>query len=261
MEVKDRDGLFFEYPRKAGETIRRIVFLPFSDTSSRIYQSHETIDTNAFFTQIQITEKKAAKLVSYNVINRNNTLFAHTGSSSRTISFKSHVQTDALKQMKIGPITPSKSSSKSKFKFVTLPKIRRKDKLPVLADETASDAKQSYDNRSFVKDILITSVTTHAINTVLGPPLIRLKYGNLYEHCLFVCNDVTITNVQERQTPLPVNQDTTSFKVFEVTLTLKEVRSTDGFIFKPNEIKERDGVAGWESVLDGLGYDPGGIEY
>jgi len=253
--VLDRDGLFFEYPRKAGEAVKRIVFLPFSNTATPA-QAEAGVMPDQFFSDINITEKKAARLVSYNVINRNNTLFAHTGSTSRAIQFKATVNGRKLEQ--VGTFKPkgtSNAASRAKFKFVTLPTSKRKD---------------SYNSLNFIKDILTTCVTTHATNTVLGPPLIRLKHGNLYQHCLFVCNDISMSNKLD-QTGYVVDPDAPTdrskwkldrklFKTFDISLNLKEVRSNDGSLFVPNKLVQRDGVAGWESVLDGLGYDPGTLE-
>lgn len=255
--VLDRDGLFFEYPRKAGEAVKRIVFLPFSKTSnSTPSQPNADEMPDQFFSDINITEKKAARLVSYNVINRNNTLFAHTGSTSRALQFKATINGRKLEE--VGAFKPngtSNAASRAKFKFVTLPTNRRKD---------------SYNSLNFIKDILTTCVTTHATNTVLGPPLIRLKYGNLYQHCLFVCNDISMSNkldqtgfVVDPDDPMDKskwNFDRKIFKTFDISLNLKEVRSNDGSLFVPNKLVQRDGVAGWESVLDGLGYDPGSLE-
>ena len=63
-----RSGLFFEYPKFKGTSGKKILFfLPFWENPT-------------------IRESNNARLAEYNVINRNGTLYAHTGTESRTLT-------------------------------------------------------------------------------------------------------------------------------------------------------------------------------
>jgi hypothetical protein len=62
-----RSGLFFEYPKLRLKDKNLIFFLP-------------------FFENPIITQSKEARLISYDLINQNSTLFSHVGAKAREIS-------------------------------------------------------------------------------------------------------------------------------------------------------------------------------
>lgn len=268
--IPNRTGLYFEYPAKASDDTKRIVFLPFSQAGTVAKDNLTDRPTNnilhagetkQYFSEIEVDEKKSARLVSYNTLNRNNTLYAHTGSTSRVVSLKVRAEWANITEgmLRLGSNTPATlQSMKDKFKFTTTPKNKRTH----VGGATSNPKK-------FVKDTFLTCVTTHATNSVLGPPLIRLNYRGMWDHCLFVCSDVKFT-LRKGQHPIvgAENQEPGTGegggwwpKYTDIVLSLNEVRATDGILFKPNQLHHRDGVAGWEAVLDGLGYDPGTVAY
>ena len=265
--LSERQGLLIEYPRRADEDTRSLLWFPLYGPTTA---------------QIRFTESKQARTVSYDVINRNTTLYTHLGAKSRTMTLEfflaedpsqvpkpkpidgtgnldhnlTKAQIDALaggaatKTPRISPgLTKIKPAERDKF-FVKYPDSKR---TPHGAQRGAPISFRQY-----FMDVFRTIVTTDSQNTVLGPPLIRIKWHDLYRSPLFICTQVDF--------PLGDKADQFGYgpdgfpEFIPVKLMLEEVRSTDNITFKPNDLKLRDGIPGWESVLDGRGYDPGDVD-
>lgn len=279
--LKDRFGLLFEFPRRADESIRKLFWLPLS---------HPFAASTKFEAETGIS-----RLVSYDVINRNGTLFTHLGSKSRslTLSFnllggpdakvipgqgstgmtdaEGEKQTKKVKGFDRDALRPttglpasvealknlvlaSNATEVSKF-FVNFPNRRRNDQIEGMSHSPGWLPWRKPSWREFCVDLLRSLVTTNAENTVLGPPLIRIKWKSLHKSSLWVCNQVDFPLGEET---LKTSMDSEGYpKNFPVKLQLSEVRATDNVKFQPNRLGIRDGVPGWDSVLDGRGWDPG----
>ena len=93
----------------------------------------------------------------------------------------------------------------------------------------------------------------NAQNPIYGPPIIRLNHGIMYQNVPCICTDYSIgwneTAGYDLQTLLP--------RQLTISLKLEEFRTGNfgKFTGNPNDIIERDNLAGWEAVV--LGNDEG----
>ena len=106
----------------------------------------------------------------------------------------------------------------------------------------------------YILNIIRTCVAGNAINTVLGPPTLRLRHGASYHDVPLVCRSYDISVDQDAgydlKTLLPYR--------IKVGLNTAELRAGDFGRFKPGVAVSRDNLAGWEAVLQGGGsIDPG----
>jgi len=104
-------------------------------------------------------------------------------------------------------------------------------------------------------NIIRSSVVNNAHNPIFGPPVIRLKHGLMYQDVPCICTDYSITWNEamgyDIATLLP--------RQLQVTMKLEEFRTGDFGNFEPNELIQRDNLAGWEAVVEGPtnSMDPG----
>ena len=98
-------------------------------------------------------------------------------------------------------------------------------------------------------NIIRCSVINNAQNPIYGPPIIRLNHGIMYQNVPCICTDYSIgwneTAGYDLQTLLP--------RQLTISLKLEEFRTGNfgKFTGNPNDIIERDNLAGWEAVVLG----------
>ena len=114
-------------------------------------------------------------------------------------------------------------------------------------------ALRALDSLSFILDIIRTSVAPNQQTTVLGPPLIRIRYGTMYLDVPCICRSFNI-DVDDQA---GYNLRTLTPNRINITLMLSEVRTGNFGTFKPAVPVERDNLPGWESVLEYGTTDPG----
>tara|TARA_Y100001951_G_C11291365_1_gene272402 strand:+ start:384 stop:1400 length:1017 start_codon:yes stop_codon:yes gene_type:complete len=114
-------------------------------------------------------------------------------------------------------------------------------------------AVKALDSLSFILDIIRTSVAPNQQNTVLGPPLIRVRHGTMYLDVPCICKNFNIRIEEEAG----YNLRTLTPNRITVTMTLVEVRTGDFGTFHPTVPVQRDNIAGWESTLEHGTTDPG----
>lgn len=107
-------------------------------------------------------------------------------------------------------------------------------------------------------NLIRSSVTNHASNPLLGPPIIRLNHGILYQDIPCVCERYSVKADDmagyDLRTLLP--------RKLDFTMELMEVRAGDFGDFDPIHPIKKDNLAGWESVVgphQGLGPGLGGF--
>ena len=104
-------------------------------------------------------------------------------------------------------------------------------------------------------NIIRSSVVNNAQNPIYGPPVIRLRHGLMYQDVPFICTDYSITWNEnmgyDLATLLP--------RQLQITMKLNEFRTGDFGTFDPNQLVQRDNLAGWEAVVEGPtnSMDPG----
>ena len=104
-------------------------------------------------------------------------------------------------------------------------------------------------------NILRTSITNAATNPLLGPPIIRLVHGTMYQSIPCVGRSYSIEYLDE---DWGYDLETLTPRKVKISLDLSEVRMGDFGKFKRSTIIQRDNIAGWESVVnEPLTTDPG----
>lgn len=106
----------------------------------------------------------------------------------------------------------------------------------------------------YILNIIRTSVAGNAENTVLGPPLLRLRHGAAWMDVPLICRSYDISIEEEAG----YNLKTLLPNRMKVTLNTSELRAGDFDKFEPGVAVRRDNLAGWEAVIQGEGsIDPG----
>ena len=93
-------------------------------------------------------------------------------------------------------------------------------------------------------NVLRTSVLNNTKNTSLGPPIIYVNHGTMYNNIPCICSNIQI-QLNEK-----AGYDLLSLtpRQIQVTMNLNEVRTGDFGQFKPFTFFENENIAGWESV-------------
>tara|TARA_R110002051_G_scaffold167858_2_gene238545 strand:- start:21963 stop:23015 length:1053 start_codon:yes stop_codon:yes gene_type:complete len=108
-------------------------------------------------------------------------------------------------------------------------------------------------------NIVRSSVTNNAVDPTLGPPIVRLTHGVLYQNIPCICTGYDIT--ADAKAPMDV-ETLLPFRI-KVTMNLEEIRTGDFGQYRDgageNEAGaiSRDNLAGWESVIVHETMDPG----
>lgn len=140
------------------------------------------------------------------------------------------------------------------------------DSLAIFGEDDTPNplAPEAYDRNRTISTVVYwtnlirSSVTNHASNPLLGPPIIRLNHGILYQDIPCVCERYSVKADDlagyDLHTLLP--------RKLDFTMELMEVRAGDFGDFDPNHPIKKDNLAGWESVVgphQGLGPGLGGF--
>jgi len=93
-------------------------------------------------------------------------------------------------------------------------------------------------------NVLRTSVLNNTKNTSLGPPIIYVNHGTMYNNIPCICSNIQI-QINDK-----AGYDLLSLtpRQIQVTMSLNEVRTGDFGQFKPFTFFENENIAGWESV-------------
>jgi len=261
----ERNKLIFEYPSETGENT--IVFLP-------------------FFENPNITESQSANYAEYNPIARAGTLYAYTGASSRKfrLSFNMTLPHLAYHPMGISrylrvysgagkesqkllftkdfefsnkqkPGDPNRSLSfavEKAYKQLQLDKDNFAAPFGVDLDEllldqlTPTDRNSVLDTLLFFIALLRTSVVNKVTNPLLGPPLVRIDFGTMYQQVPCICKSYNIKYNEQAG----YDVETITPRVITVSMNLEEVRIGNFSKYKPATITERDNLTGWESAIE-----------
>ena len=102
------------------------------------------------------------------------------------------------------------------------------------------------DTLLFFVTILRTSIVNKATNPLLGPPLVRLTFGTLYQSIPCVCKSYSISWEESAGYDL----DTLTPRRLKVDLDLEEARVGNFGTYDPGVYTSRDNIAGWESAVN-----------
>jgi len=103
------------------------------------------------------------------------------------------------------------------------------------------------DTLLFFLALFRTSVTNNATNPMLGPPIIRLSFGTMYQSVPCICKSYTVGWLEDAKYDL----ETLTPRRVEVGLQLEELRVGDFGTYDAAIPVKRDNLAGWESAIGG----------
>ena len=101
------------------------------------------------------------------------------------------------------------------------------------------------DTLLFFIAVLRTSVTNNAEDPMLGPPLLRLSFGTMYQSVPCICKSYNLSWEEDAGYHL----ETLTPRHLQIQLNLEEIRVGDFEEYQPATFAKRDNLAGWESAI------------
>ena len=129
------------------------------------------------------------------------------------------------------------------------------DELQLPFDMLGTDRDGTYDvidTLLFFIAVLRTSVTNNADNAMLGPPILRLSFGTMYQSVPCICKSYNLSWEEDSGYDL----ETLTPRHLKINLNLEEIRTGDFGEYEPARYISRDNVAGWESAIEYQVTDP-----
>ena len=108
------------------------------------------------------------------------------------------------------------------------------------------------DTLLFFIAILRTSVTNNAMDPMVGPPLLRLSFGTMYQNVPCICKNYNISWEEDSGYDL----ETLTPRHLKIQLNLEEIRVGDFKEYTPAAFVQNDNLTGWESALEYQVTDP-----
>jgi len=101
-------------------------------------------------------------------------------------------------------------------------------------------------------NLIRASILNNSRSTTLGPPIVRLTHGGMYNNVPCLLDNYSINIVDEAG----YDVQTMTPKRLEISLNLIESRTGNFGAFKAGEIAFGDNLTGWESVIENNNIDP-----
>ena len=101
-------------------------------------------------------------------------------------------------------------------------------------------------------NLIRASILNNSRSTTLGPPIVRLSHGGMYNNVPCLLQDYSINIVEQAG----YDVQTMTPKRLEISLNLIESRTGNFREFKAGEIAFGDNLTGWESVIETNNIDP-----
>jgi hypothetical protein len=113
-------------------------------------------------------------------------------------------------------------------------------------DETLAKRLKMIQIIMYWVNIIRSSVINNARNPLLGPPVVRLNHGVMYQNVACLCTDYSI-NMKEGwgydvHTMMP--------RSIDIKMNLEELKAGNFQEYKYGEIINQDNLNGWESIID-----------
>jgi hypothetical protein len=102
------------------------------------------------------------------------------------------------------------------------------------------------DTLLFFIAVLRTSVTNNAEDPMLGPPILRLSFGTMYQSVPCICKNYALSWEEESGYHL----ETLTPRRLKINLNLEEIRVGDFKEYRAARFEKRDNLAGWESAVN-----------
>ena len=114
------------------------------------------------------------------------------------------------------------------------------------SEHTGSRRYDAIDTLLFFMAVLRTSVTNNATDPMIGPPLLRLSFGSMYQNVPCLCKDYNISWEEDGGYDL----ETLTPRNLNIKLSLEEVRVGDFGEYVPAKFVKNDNLTGWESAIN-----------
>ena len=101
-------------------------------------------------------------------------------------------------------------------------------------------------------NLIRASILNNSRSTTLGPPIVRLTHGGMYNNVPCLLQDYSINIVDEAG----YDVQTMTPKRLEISLNLIESRTGNFGKFDAGQIELGDNLAGWESIIETNNIDP-----
>ena len=101
------------------------------------------------------------------------------------------------------------------------------------------------DTLLFFIAVLRTSVVNNASDPMIGPPLLRLTFGSMYQNVPCLCKNYNISWEEESGYDL----ETLTPRNLKIQLSLEEIRVGDFEQYIPGRFIKSDNLTGWESAI------------
>tara|TARA_R110002110_G_scaffold214672_2_gene428272 strand:+ start:2388 stop:3227 length:840 start_codon:yes stop_codon:yes gene_type:complete len=249
--LESRSRLEFHYPKPDNEFLA--VFVPFYENPI-------------------ITENKSANYAEYDVLGRASTLFAYTGAKARTFKVEvqytiPHLLAMDMTQSRFKSYYTDPESAKEVFtegsfgeRGITSEGKKLYSEYRNIFFETNGVSLSDFGSREndeksikvidsllFFTNILRSSVYNNASNPLLGPPVVRLNHGSMYQSipCIVKSYDLSFDEAAG------YDVRTLTPNRIKISLSLAELRTGDFGKFEKSTAIRRDNLAGWESVIGG----------
>ena len=221
-----------------------------------------------FYENIDIRESREANIVKYDPIGRSSSLYTYTGATSRVLKLDFFLTLPHIQDMHVGPKVRFQPGEEG---FNTKEEIKKYMKDPKGANKVFKEDDNTEEEveaigvnaepTNWVKyvawwvNLIRSSVLNNQQDVTQGPPLIRLKHGELYDNIPCICKSYNIASVQD------AGRDVKSLlsRRIKVSMDLEEYRAGNfgEYNRQSKQILDRDNVAGWEAIIGYSTTDPG----
>jgi hypothetical protein len=235
-----------------------------------------------FLENIDISESQNANLASFDLIGRAGNLFAYTGAKSRNFKIKFNITlTHVVEELysaginnifQFGFSTGLNTKDRRKQAFFKNNLTHLQGGRSMYVDNAAKsnnyfdniyqqDAdpptmnegrKKALNLMIYWMNIVRTSTLNHSRDVKLGPPIIRINHGTMYNNIPCVCDDFSIK--VDSKTPYDIN--TLTPFVVEINMNLHEVRAGNFGEYVPYDEIKGDNITGWDGLLNYGTMDP-----
>jgi len=266
----ERNKLIFEYPSETGENT--VVFLPFyenptiTETQAANYAEYNPVGragtlyayTGSSSRKFKLSFNLTLPHLAYHPMGITRFLRVYQGNNKE--SQKLLFTKDAQFNSSPLPGDPERSLSLAvekaykelqrdadsafqallrQFNFENFNTAQSLNSLP------ATERNNVIDTLLFFVAVLRTSVVNKAVNPILGPPLVRIDFGTLYQHVPCICKNFNISFEENGGYDVA----TTTPRILKISLNLEEIRLGDFSTYNPAVYSQRDNLTGWESAI------------
>jgi len=219
-----------------------------------------------FLGDIAVTESRKANYVNYSPISRNTQIPFYTGSDSRIFKIVYEIAPAFLQQsdnfsflltiLTGALVGDTKTPASDKDLFLA---TSQSQSMPLIFSYRTRGLPPENKDEIIVRfidyqiNLIRSTVINNAIKPTLGPPLVRLNHGILYQNIPCICLDYNVEQQYQDSSKKqygPVSK-ISAYKTV-ITFTLQEIRNGN-FLSTPfnhTDSIAQDNIVGWEQIIE-----------